>query len=147
MKEPSPELSTPKGAGALSAGVSQSLSKSPIYIKMRFQTCFNFTFPLSSPARLPPHLTALLCSQRLARWTGPSGLPGRMGKALNEGRSRNRSWSRSSRSCDPSPWQLPRGMALAVSPPWGRGLGLPQPPLPPGLSGQAPVTTDGFNEL
>lgn len=36
MKELSPELSAPKGAGALSAGVSQSLSKSPIYIKMPF---------------------------------------------------------------------------------------------------------------
>lgn len=107
MKEPSAELSMPKGAGALSAGVSQSLSKSPIYIKMHFQTCFNFTFPLSSPSTLPPHLAAPLSPRHLARWRGPSGCQGernwrkREQKALNSGKSRNRSWSRSSGSADP----------------------------------------------
>lgn len=72
MKELSPELSAPKGAGALSAGVSQSLSKSPIYIKMPFQTCFDFTFPLSSPS--PSRPTSQPHCPRSTR-SGPSALP------------------------------------------------------------------------
>lgn len=72
MKELSPELSAQKGACALSAGVSQSLSKSPIYIKMPFQTCFDFTFPLSSPS--PSRPTSQPHCPRSTR-SGPSTLP------------------------------------------------------------------------
>lgn len=138
MKELSPELSAPKGARALSAGVSQSLSKSPIYIKMPFQTCFDFTFPLSSPS--PSRPTSQPHCPRSTR-RGPSALPAgkeqeRKKRAGNEARSRNRSWSRSSGSCDPFSSCLmlggrpggrswPRGMELAVSPPRGQGLAAP----------------------
>lgn len=66
------ELSALKGAGALSAGVSQSPSKSPIYIKMPFQTCFDFTFPLSSPS--PSRPTSQPHCPRSTR-RGPSALP------------------------------------------------------------------------
>lgn len=88
MKEQSLQLSTLKGGSALSASVSQSRLKSPIYIKMPFQACFNFTFPLSSPSTLRPHLAAPLCLQHPVRWQGPSRLPEpkereRKEKALN----------------------------------------------------------------
>lgn len=145
MKELSPELSAPKGARALSAGVSQSLSKSPIYIKMPFQTCFDFTFPLSSPS--PSRPTSQPHCPRSTR-RGPSALPAgkeqeRKKRAGNEARSRNRSWSRSSGSCDPfSSCLMLGGRPGGRS--WPRGRSWPCPlrgdrdslPQPPGSGGR-----------